>query len=93
MAYAEATAKIGVVDANAGYYKFKDLKKAGGTADIWTVGLGLDVAKDLKFTGSYIRSDADKAVVDTGISNKRNVFFISIPPDALHNAEYRYILT
>ena len=67
MAYAEATAKIGVVDANAGYYKFKDLKKAGGTADIWTVGLGLDVAKDLKFTGSYIRSDADKAVVDTGI--------------------------
>ena len=66
MAYAEATGKIGVVDANAGYYKFKDLKKAGGTADIWTVGLGLDVAKDLKFTGSYIRSDADKAVVDTG---------------------------
>ena len=58
--------KIGVVDANAGYYKFKDLKKAGGTADIWTVGLGLDVAKDMKFTGSYIRSDADKAVVDTG---------------------------
>ena len=64
MAYAEATAKFGVVDANAGYYKFKNLEKAGETSDVWTVGLGLDVAKDLRFTGSYLRSDVDAVKVD-----------------------------
>ena len=64
MAYAEATAKFGVVDATAGYYKFKNLEKAGETSDVWTVGLGLDVAKDLRFTGSYLRSDVDAVKVD-----------------------------
>ena len=61
-AYAELTAKIGAVDANAGYYKFKNLEKAADDDAIWTVGLGFNLAKDLKFSGNYLRSDVDKIV-------------------------------
>ena len=65
LAYAELTAKIGAVDANAAYYAFKDVEKLGGEDDkIWTVGVGFDVLKDLKLTGSYLKSDYDKAGVD-----------------------------
>ena len=65
VAYAELTAKIGAVDANAGYYKFKNLEKAADDDAIWTVGLGFDLAKDLKLTGTYLRSDVDAVTVDT----------------------------
>ena len=64
VAYAELTAKIGAVDANAGYYKFKNLLKAADDDAIWTVGLGFDLAKDLKLTGTYLRSDVDAVTVD-----------------------------
>ena len=65
VAYAELTGKIGAVDANAAYYAFKDVKKLDGEDNkIWTVGLGFDLAKDLKLAGNYIKSDYDKAGVD-----------------------------
>ena len=64
VAYAELTAKIGAVNATAGYYKFDNLEKAADDDAIWTVGLGFDLAKDLKFTGSYLRSDVDAVTVD-----------------------------
>ena len=65
VAYAELTAKIGAVDANAGYYKFKNLEKAADDDAIWTVGLGFNLAKDLKFSGNYMRSDIDKVTVSS----------------------------
>ena len=63
-AYAELGAKLGAVDAFAGYYKFDNLKKAADDDAIWTVGLGFDLAKDLKLTGTYLRSDVDAVKVD-----------------------------
>ena len=63
--YATLTGKIGVVDANAGYYKFSNVEKLNGEDDnIWTVGFGVNVAKDLKLSANYIKSDYDKAGVD-----------------------------
>ena len=59
VAYAELGAKLGAVDAFAGYYKFDNLLKAADDDAIWTVGLGFDLAKDLKLTGTYLRSDVD----------------------------------
>ena len=64
VAYAELTGKLGAVDAFAGYYKFDDLKKAADDDAIWTVGLGFNLAKDLKLTGTYLRSDVDAVTVD-----------------------------
>ena len=63
-AYAELGAKLGAVDAFAGYYKFGNLLKAADDDAIWTVGLGFDLAKDLKLTGTYLRSDVDTVKVD-----------------------------
>ena len=63
-AYAELGAKLGAVDAFAGYYKFDNLLKAADDDAIWTVGLGFDLAKDLKLTGTYLRSDVDAVKVD-----------------------------
>ena len=65
VAYAELGAKLGAVDAFAGYYKFDNLLKAADDDSIWTVGLGFDLAKDLKLTGTYLRSDVDAVTVDT----------------------------
>ena len=64
VAYAELGAKLGAVDAFAGYYKFDNLLKAADGDAIWTVGLGFDLAKDLKLTGTYLRSDVDAVTVD-----------------------------
>ena len=64
VAYAELGAKLGAVDAFAGYYKFDNLLKAADDDVIWTVGLGFDLAKDLKLTGTYLRSDVDAVTVD-----------------------------
>ena len=64
VAYAELGAKLGAVDAFAGYYKFDNLLKAADDDAIWTVGLGFDLAKDLKLTGTYLRSDVDTVTVD-----------------------------
>ena len=64
VAYAELTGKLGAVDAFAGYYKFDNLLKATDDDAIWTVGLGFDLAKDLKLTGTYLRSDVDTVKVD-----------------------------
>ena len=65
VAYAELGAKLGAVDAFAGYYKFDNLLKAADDDAIWTVGLGFDLAKDLKLTGTYLRSDVDAVTVDS----------------------------
>ncbi len=62
--YAELGAKLGAVDAFAGYYKFKNLVKAADDDAVWAVGLGFDLLKDLKLTGTYLRSDVDKVTVD-----------------------------
>ena len=64
VAYAELGAKLGAVDAFAGYYKFDNLLKAADDDAIWTVGLGFNLAKDLKLTGTYLRSDVDAVKVD-----------------------------
>ena len=51
----DVTAKVGVVDAYATYYYAdNDLKQ-----EIWNVGVGLPVVKDLKLTADYIYGDAD----------------------------------
>ena len=63
-AYAELAAKLGAVDANAAYYRFDNVAKTADDDKIWTVGLGFDLAKDLKLSGNYIKSDYDKAGVD-----------------------------
>ena len=67
MYYANLGAKIGVVDANVGYYKFADAsfavdKDNSVTEDdkIWTVGVAFPLAKDLKFGAQYLKSDVDK---------------------------------
>ena len=61
--YAELTAKIGAVDANAGYYKFSDVANLENEDDnIWTVGVGFDLAKDLKLTANYLKTDYDKVI-------------------------------
>ena len=66
--YGELTAKIGVVNANAGYYKFSDVANLENEDDnIWTVGVGFDLAKNVAFTASYLKSDYDK-VATTGKS-------------------------
>ena len=62
MLYANVATKIGVVNANVGYYSFKDLDTANSGVDdkIWTVGAALNVAKDLKLSATYLKSDLDK---------------------------------
>ncbi len=62
--YAELGAKLGAVDAFAGYYKFKNLAKAADDDAVWAVGVGFDLLKDLKLTGTYLRSDVEKVTVD-----------------------------
>ena len=70
--YANLAAKLGVVDANVGYYSFKDIgrKDSGKDSKIWTVGAALNVAKDLKLGAVYLKSDLDevagKSVDDDG---------------------------
>ena len=70
MYYANLGAKIGVVDANVGYYKFTDVAAAiaQGAEDpdiaIWTVGAALPIAKDLKFGAQYLKSDMDEGGID-----------------------------
>ena len=71
LVYANVGTKLGVVAANVGYYSFKDIaeKNAADTAvkydsKIWTAGVAFDVAKDLKLSATYLRSDADKLAGD-----------------------------
>ena len=60
LAYAELTAKIGAVNANAGYYKFSDMKAWDNQDNkIWTAGVGFDLAKHVGFTASYFDSNLD----------------------------------
>ena len=61
-------------DANAGYYKFKNLEKAADDDAIWTVGLGFNLAKDLKFSGNYMRSDIDKVTVSSDAKDGKAPF-------------------
>ena len=68
--YANVGTKFGKVAANVGYYSFKDiaLDEAAQLATgekfsdskIWTVGLAMDVAKDLNLSATYLRSDMDE---------------------------------
>ncbi len=64
MYYAQLGAKLGVVDAKVGYYKFEDQEILKEDNEIWTIGAGLNVAKDLKLTGTYYMSDYDTNDVD-----------------------------
>ena len=60
LAYAELTAKIGAVNANAGYYKFSDMADWKNEDNkIWTAGVGFDLAKHVGFTASYFDSNLD----------------------------------
>lgn len=60
MYYGELTAKIGVVDARVGYYRFENQKFVDDDNEIWAVGVGLPVIPDLKLTAAYFKSDFDK---------------------------------
>ena len=68
--YANLGAKIGVVDANVGYYKFSDVDALGQDDKIWTAGVAFPVVKDLKLSAVYLKSDVDtynnKAIDDDG---------------------------
>ena len=70
MYYANLAGKIGVVDANVGYYKFTDVTAAinQGAEDpdvaIWTVGAALPIAKDLKLGAQYLKSNMDEGDID-----------------------------
>ena len=64
MMYAQLGAKLGVVDAKVGYYKFDEVAKLEADDEIWTVGLALPVAKDLKLSGTYLMSDFDQYGTD-----------------------------
>ena len=64
MMYGQLGAKLGVVDAKVGYYKFDEVAKLKADDEIWTVGLALPVAKDLKLSGTYLMSDYDVNGVD-----------------------------
>ena len=68
----DVAGKIGVVDAYATYYKVDSAKNAAPTVnngfaadqDIYNVGFGFGLAKDLKMTGDWIYADHDKANLD-----------------------------
>ena len=64
MYYAQLGTKLGVVDAKVGFYKFADQAVLKEDNEIWAVGFGLPVAKDLKLAGSYYMSDYDTNDVD-----------------------------
>ncbi|MGM9519431.1 MAG: S-layer homology domain-containing protein [Phascolarctobacterium sp.] len=65
MYYAELSGKISMVDAKVGYYKFSDVTRLGGEDDeIWAIGAGLNVAKDLYLSGAYYLSDYDENDAD-----------------------------
>ena len=64
MYYAQLGTKIGVVDAKVGFYKFEDQAVLKDDNELWTVGFGLPVVKDLKLTGTYYMSDYDTNDVD-----------------------------
>ena len=70
MYYANLGAKIGVVDANVGYYKFEDVTALSDDNKIWTAGVAFPVLKDLKLSAVYLKSDVDtynkKAIDDDG---------------------------
>ena len=68
----DVAGQIGVVDAYATYYKVDSAKNATATVnngfaadqDIYNVGFGFKLAKDLKLTGDWIYADHDKAKLD-----------------------------
>ncbi len=65
MAYAQLGAKLGVVDAKVGYYKFDDQLLSASEAvradnEIWTAGVAFDVVKNLKLDATYLQSDYDE---------------------------------
>ena len=62
--YANLGAKIGVVDANVGYYKFSDVEALKDDNKIWTVGVAFPVVKDLKLSAAYLKSDVDKVATE-----------------------------
>ena len=70
MYYANLGAKLGVVDASVGYYKFTDVTTAvkqgaeDPDIDIWAVSAALPIAKDLKLGATYLKSNMDEADLD-----------------------------
>ncbi len=69
MVYANLGAKLGVVDANVGYYKFDNLKKVNDSDNddaVWAVGVAFPVVKDLKLGLQYLKSDVDSVKSENG---------------------------
>ena len=60
MYYAQLGTKVGVVDAKVGYYKFEEVYGDPIDDKIWTVGVALPVAKDLKLGATYLNADVDE---------------------------------
>ena len=60
MYYAQLGTKVGVVDAKVGYYKFEEVYGDPIDDKIWTVGVALPVAKDLKLGATYLSADVDE---------------------------------
>ena len=59
MYYAQLGTKVGVVDAKVGYYKFEEGYGKPIDDKLWTVGVALPVAKDLKLGATYLNADVD----------------------------------
>ena len=64
MAYVQVATKLGMVDAKAGYYKFDTVYGVDGRDfEIYTLGAGLPLAKDLKVSGYYLFNESEGSKV------------------------------
>ena len=67
MAYVEAAAKLGMVDAKAAMYKFDEVQDVAGIDyEIYAINAGLPLAKDLKLAGTYLINESEVADADDG---------------------------
>ena len=74
LAYVQAETKIGMVDVKAAYYKFDDVQNTGypkvsdgfkaANVEIYAIGLGMPVAKDLKLAGYYLFNESEDLAKD-----------------------------
>ncbi len=70
MYYANLGAKVGVVDANVGYYKFTDVSAAidqdanDPDVAIWAASVAFPLVKDLTFGATYLKSNMDEGGID-----------------------------
>ena len=69
MAYVEVATKVGVVDAKAAYYKFDEVMYVNapyGDYEVYALGAGLGVAKNVKLAATYLINESDIADADDG---------------------------